>query len=172
MPILIIDGTTGIFACCGIVDTHSCQRVFKEETRNMPLVTYILIYHRLVTSHFKNSIFANFHGRLGITIHSISLHGLKQRGVTKPIEDALTAGLLRTPGRWDAFHLFCLSSTMSDSPFLNPDTYLNHWTPDNAFQVEVARNLYLAVLGVRFPIFDVGMDERCSDILYYTICRH
>lgn len=38
---------------------------------------------------------------------------------------------------------------MSFPVVLNPDSYLNHWSPENAFQIEVARNLYLAVLGVR-----------------------
>lgn len=32
----------------------------------------------------------------------------------------------------------------------NPDNYLGHLTPADAFQYEVSRNLYLAVLGVSF----------------------
>lgn len=35
-------------------------------------------------------------------------------------------------------------------PFPNPDTYLNHLTPEAGARFEGVRNLCLAVLGVRF----------------------
>lgn len=41
----------------------------------------------------------------------------------------------------------------TDSTILNPDTYLNHFTPDEAKQFEVSRNVYIAVLGVSTAIF-------------------
>ncbi len=41
------------------------------------------------------------------------------------------------------------SATSMSSGALNPDNYLGHLSPADAFQFEVARNLYLAVLGVR-----------------------
>lgn len=34
------------------------------------------------------------------------------------------------------------------TPILNPNNYLSNLTPADAFEFEVARNLYVAVLGV------------------------
>lgn len=38
----------------------------------------------------------------------------------------------------------------SSLPILNPDIYLNYFTPALAKQFEFARNLFLVTLGVRF----------------------
>ncbi|XP_006456212.1 hypothetical protein AGABI2DRAFT_146114 [Agaricus bisporus var. bisporus H97] len=61
---------------------------------------------------------------------------------------------------------------MSTPAVLNPDTYLNHWTPENAFQIEVARNLYLAVLGdtANATKYPCGERFRTDSDRFFALC--
>lgn len=39
-------------------------------------------------------------------------------------------------------------SEAANTTILTPDVYLNHLAPDEVYQFEVSRNVYIAVLGV------------------------
>lgn len=55
----------------------------------------------------------------------------------------------------------------------NPDVYLNHLAPDKASQTETARDLYLAILGVRIQSKSITLLTKNSyqiavwDVLVY-----
>lgn len=53
---------------------------------------------------------------------------------------------------------------------LNPDNYLSHLSAADAFQFEVARNLYLAVLGVSFSAnVDLAAEQVLIPLMLATI---